>query len=101
MGKKCVNTVSVVSGEDGPTSIFIAGKINRQSVKTRIKNVIYRYKRKKEEKKITANLHSLYETVQYAKDKYGLIEVKSTDREYIEQRRCLKESLIVQHKPEY
>lgn len=38
--------------------------------------------------------------MQYAKDKYGLIEVKSTDREYIEQRRCLKESLIVQHKPE-
>ena len=26
--------------------------------------------------------------------------MKSTDREYIEQRRCLKESLIVQHKPE-
>ena len=38
--------------------------------------------------------------MQYAKNKYGLIEVKSTDREYIEQRRCLKESLIVQHKPE-
>lgn len=43
MGKKGVNTVSVVSGEDGPTSIFIAGKIDRQSVRTRIKNVIYRY----------------------------------------------------------
>lgn len=100
MGKKGVNTVSVISGADGPTSIFIAGKIDRQSVKTRIKNVIYRYRRKKVEKTIATNPHSLYETVQYAKDKYGLIEVKSTDREYIEQRRCLKESLIVQHKPE-
>lgn len=100
MGKKGVNTVSVISGADGPTSIFIAGKIDRQSVKTRIKNVIYRYRRKKVEKTIATNLHSLYETVQYAKDKYGLTEVKSTDREYIEQRRCLKESLIVRHKPE-
>lgn len=100
MGKKGVNTVSVISGADGPTSIFIAGKIDRQSVKTRIKNVIYRYRRKKVEKTIATNPHSLYETVQYAKDKYGLTEVKSTDREYIEQRRCLKESLIVQHKPE-
>lgn len=100
MGKKGVNTVSVISGADGPTSIFISGKIDRQSVKTRIKNVIYRYRRKKVEKTIATNPHSLYETVQYAKDKYGLTEVKSTDREYIEQRRCLKESLIVQHKPE-
>ena len=100
MGKKGVNMVSVISREDGPTSIFIAGKTDRQSVKTRIKNVIYRYKIKKVEKTIAANPHSLYETVQYAKDKYGLTEVKPTDGEYIEQCRCLKESLIVQHKPE-
>ena len=81
-------------------SIFIAGHSKKQPLKIRIKNSIYRYKRKKVEKTIVANPHSLSETVQYAKDKYGLIEVKSTDREYIEQRRCLKESLIVQHKPE-
>ena len=62
MGKKGVNTVSVISGADGPTSIFIAGKIDRQSVKTRIKNVIYRYRRKKVEKTIATNPHSLYET---------------------------------------
>ena len=100
MGKKGVNTVSVISGADGPTSIFIAGKIDRQSVKTRIKNVIYRYRRKKVEKTIATNPHSLYETVQYAKDKYELTETAPADREYIEQIKCLKESLILQYKPE-
>ena len=40
----------------------------RQPLKIRIKNSIYRYKRKKVEKTIVANPHSLSETVQYAKD---------------------------------
>ena len=47
-----------------------------------------------------ANPHSLSETVQYAKEKSGLTETASVDREYIEQIKCLKESLILQHEPE-
>lgn len=44
--------------------------------------------------------HSLAETVQYAKDKYGLIEAAATDSDYIEQMRCLKENLVLRQKPE-
>ena len=42
---------------DGPTSIFIAGHSKKQPLKIRIKNSIYRYKRKKVEKTIVANPH--------------------------------------------
>ena len=38
--------------------------------------------------------------MQYAKDKYELTETAPADREYIEQIKCLKESLILQYKPE-
>ena len=38
--------------------------------------------------------------MQYAKDKYELIETAPADREYIEQIKCLKESLILQYEPE-
>ena len=38
--------------------------------------------------------------MQYAKEKFGLTETASVDREYIEQIKCLKESLILQHEPE-
>ncbi|MFR2191283.1 MAG: hypothetical protein ACLS46_05580 [Acutalibacteraceae bacterium] len=44
--------------------------------------------------------HSLAETVQYAKDKYGLTEAAATDSDYIEQMRCLKENLVLRQKPE-
>ena len=47
-----------------------------------------------------ANPHSLSETVEYAKDKYGLNEIAFTDKKYIEQKKDLKESLILQYKPE-
>lgn len=93
-------SISIIGGADGPTSIFKAGHSKKQPLKIRIKNSIYRYKRKKVEKTIVANPHSLSETVQYAKDKYELTETAPADREYIEQIKCLKESLILQYKPE-
>ena len=100
MEQKSKNGVSIIGGAHGPTSVFIAGHSKEQPLMLRIKNSIYRYKRKKVEKTIVANPHSLSETVQYAKEKYGLTETASVDREYIEQIECLKESLILQHEPE-
>ena len=52
-------SISIIGGADGPTSVFIAGHSKKQPLKLRIKNSIYRYKRKKVEKTIIANPHSL------------------------------------------
>ena len=38
--------------------------------------------------------------MQYAKEKYELTEIAPADREYIEQIKCQKERLILQHEPE-
>ena len=100
MRTNSTGAVSIIGGADGPTSIFIAGKYQKQSLKLRVQQAIYRHKRKEVEKTIVADPHSLVETVQYAKKKYKFTEVAPTDREYLEQRKCLKESLILQHKPE-
>lgn len=93
-------SVSVIGGADGPTSIFVAGPGEKRALKARIRDSIYRYKRKRAEKRIVAAPHSLAETVQYAKDKYGLTEAAATDSDYIEQMRCLKENLVLRQKPE-
>ena len=63
-------------------------------------NIIYRYRRKIVEKKVVADVHTLDELVQYAMNTYNLIETNSTERKYIEQRKNIKESLILQYKPE-
>lgn len=100
MRTKSTDAVSIIGGSDGPTSVFIAGKSPKQPLRIRIGQTIYRHKWKKVEKTIVADPHSLVETVQYAKKKYKFTETAPTDREYLEQRECLKESLILQHKPE-
>lgn len=100
MVEKSARAVSVIGGADGPTSVFIAGRTRKPSLKIWIKNRYYKYKRGKVAKKITVNPHTLQEVVQYIQDVYGAVEVSKESHNYLEQYRSLKESLILQHKPE-
>lgn len=100
MKGKSKSEVSIIGGADGPTSIFIADRTRKRPLKVRMRHIIYRYRRKIVEKKVVADAHTLDELVQYAMSNYNLIEIKSTERRYIEQRKNLKENLILQHKPE-
>ena len=100
MKAKSKGGVSIIGGADGPTSIFIAGKSEEQPLKLRIRNYIYQCKRKRAEKKIVAGVHTLDELVAYAKNRYDFIEINQDELRYFEQRKSLKESLILQYKPE-
>lgn len=100
MKEKSKRAVSVIGGADGPTSIFIAGRTRKKTLNVSIRTLIYRYKCRLAAKKINADPHTLNEIVQYAMKKYHLIETPSIANKYMEQRKFLKESLILQHKPE-
>ena len=71
MDKEYLNAdaIAVIGGTDGPTSIFIAG--GKQNLKVRIKNYLYKNKRKRIEKKIFAGTHTLEEVLQYAENTYS------------------------------
>ena len=86
MIEKSKSGVSIIGGADGPTSIFIAGKIQKKSLKVKIRNAIYKHKHKRAEKKIVAGAHTLNELVQYALNKYDLVEINVAERKCIEQR---------------
>lgn len=93
--------VSIIGGADGPTSVFIAGKPSeRKPLKVRIRQILYRYRRRRAAKKIDVNPHTLEEVAAYAKKKYHAAEVPKTSRKYTEQFRSAKEAMIVMHKPE-
>lgn len=100
MIKKSARSVSIIGGADGPTSIFIAGKNRKLSLKEKIRRALYRRKRRKAEKAIVVNPHTLEEVVQYLQDTYGAVEVSQDSHAYREQLKGLKESLIIRHKPE-
>ena len=98
--KNKAKSVSMIGGADGPTSVFIAGKADKVSMLERIKRFHYKKKRSKVEKKVTANPHTLEEVIRYLQNKYGAVEVSRQSQDYVLQRKNLKASLVMQHKPE-
>ena len=97
---KCAGSVSVIGGADGPTSIFIAGKGGKVKLTTRIRKFFYKIKRNGIKKRITANPHTLGEVVELLEREYGAVEVSRKSHNYLEQRRCLKASLVMRQRPE-
>lgn len=92
--------VSIIGGEDGPTSIFIAGKGGKVKLKTRIQNYFHRLKRNRIKKRVTANSHTLEEVVELLKRKYGAVEVSQKSHIYLEQKQSLRASLIMRCRPD-
>lgn len=101
MGKaKAAGAVSVIGGADGPTSIFIAGKTGKRPLKERVRRYFYQRRRKRVEGKIKPGAHTLQEVTAYVVEKYHAVEMPEQRMSYIEQRKYLKESLIITNKPE-
>ena len=92
--------ISVIGGADGPTSIFIAGKGGKVKMKTRIQNYFRKLKGNRIKKRITANPHTLEQVVELLKREYGAKEVSQQSYNYLEQRKCLKVSLVMRHRPD-
>ena len=93
-------SVSIIGGADGPTSIFIAGKGGKVKLTKRIQNYFRKLKSNRVKKRITANPHTLEEVVELMKREYGAEEVSRQSHNYLEQRKCLKASLVMRHRPD-
>ena len=93
---------SIIGGEDGPTSVFIAGKDDgfKIPLRARIRKKQYQIRRKRVEKKIQSGAHTIEETILYAKEKYGLLPVASTQLKYQNEKKSVKEAVIYKYKPE-
>lgn len=99
MGKRA-ESVSIIGGADGPTSIFLIGNKGKRKLGERIRGFFYEKKRQRVKKKITANPHTLEELTDYLKMEYGARELSKKSRSYQEQRKSMKEALIVRYRPE-
>lgn len=103
MSKKRASAVSVIGGADGPTSVFILGK-KEKNLFRRIKHAIcnrkYRRKRKIAERSVVPGTHTMQETIRYAGKRYGMTEADASYPYYEERKRNLKGALISREKPE-
>lgn len=97
--KKSSSAVSIIGGADGATSVFVAGE-GKARIIERIKQNSYHRKRRKKEKGIEADPHTLQEVTEYLISEYGAVELLEDAHQYQEERQGLKESLIIQYQPE-
>lgn len=95
---KSINSVSIIGGADGPTSIFLVGSKYKdknviRQMHRQIQNKKNQIKRKRAEKSIVPRSHTLDETIQYMIKNYGMIEADSSYPSYEECRRGMRFSL--------
>ena len=99
MGKGA-GSVSIIGGADGPTSFFIAGKGGKMKFTIRIQNYFRKLKRNRIKRRITVNPHTIEEVVELLKREYGAVEVSQQSYNYLEQKKSLKTSLVMCHRPD-
>lgn len=99
---KRAQAVSIIGGADGPTSIFLAGRKSgaKLGLKQRVKQYLYKRKRARVKRSITATSHTVEETCRYIIQKYAAREVPQKARRYQEEYHSLRESMILREKPE-
>lgn len=101
--QKRASGVSIIGGADGPTSVFILGKKEKnlfRRIQQAWRQGKYRRKRKIAERSVVPGAHTLRETVQYAKERYRMAEADASYRYYAERKRTMKGSLISRKRPE-
>lgn len=103
--KKAARAVTIIGGADGPTSVFLVGKGQREKnplrrIQQAVRSGRAKWRRRLAEKKITAGAHSLEETICYIREKYGAVEADTGYRRYEERKNQMKYSLIQREKPE-
>lgn len=78
---KHAETVAIIGGADGPTSVLIAGKNRKLPLRVRVQKCIYKYRRRKAAKRIVAGGRTLEELVAYAVSTYGAVPAEKVPEE--------------------
>ena len=97
--KKGANDVSIIGGADGPTSVFIAKRNSKLTLKQRMQKFRYKIKRAYVEKTLKPEYHNLDEVIEYVKG-LGFIELDKDSYKVKLEYREMRASLIMQYAPE-
>ena len=92
-------SVTIIGGDDGPISIFVAGSKERKSFIRSVKYFVYKIRRMRLEERIQAQPHTIKQVIRFIMKKYNAKEIEHDDF-YLEHKKYLKQSLIEEYRPE-
>lgn len=94
--EKDSSAIAIIGGTDGPTSVYLKKK--RLPLRHYVRNLIYKHKGIKAEKKIVPGAHTLAELIAYATDRYAAVELDTKCKRYFMHKECMKESLVTRYR---
>lgn len=98
--KKNAKAVSVIGGTDGPTSVFIAKKPIKLTLRQKLEKLKYKIKRTYAKKTLKCESHSIDEVCEYLINRYGFFEVDKDSDEIAEEYKQMRAAFIIQYAPE-
>lgn len=102
MGKieKTSESIGIIGGSDGPTSVIFIGGKQKKTIKQKIQKYFHEQKKKRAKRRIKPGAHTMEEVVQLICDTYGFTELPKESEEYIERYHEMRLSSMIQHAPE-
>ena len=101
MSRKRVSATTIIGGSDCPTSIFLVGnKRGKLSLRQKFERACYKVRKKRAEKSIKADAHTMDDVCEYIVNELGYIEVDKSEVRYKEEYREMRASFLMQYKPE-
>ena len=96
---KHAESISIIGGSDGPTSVFLLGR-GKPNLRQQLQKIYFAYKKKWIARKIVPGTHTMEEVAALLKKEYGFEEIQKSDDEYIREYEGLRSSFIIMYKPE-
>ena len=93
--KKNTSAVSVIGGADGPTSVFIAKKSHKRTLRQKLDRLMYQIRKTYVEKTLTSESHSMDEVMEYIVNKYGFVEADRDCDEIAEEYKQMRASFMM------
>lgn len=98
--KKTADNIRIIGKSDGPTSVFIAGKGEKKSLRQKIEKTMYDFRRKRVIKFLRADPHTVDEVADYLVRELGYTEVSPSDETYQTEYSNLRVAFLLQYCPE-
>ena len=94
MSRKRVSATTIIGGSDGHTSIFLVGnKRGKLSLRQKFERACYKVRKKRAEKSIKADAHTMDDVCEYIVNELGYIEVDKSEVRYKEEYREMRKKV--------
>ena len=100
MTEKSAESIAIIGGSDGPTSVFLARGQEKKTWKQKVQKFLYEERKKRVIRGIKPGTHTMQEVVELLKERYGFTDVPQEEWEYIENYKNMRVSSIFQFAPE-